>query len=348
MIKLFLDANIYLNFYRMSDEKLFLLDTLIDQILKKKIELVMPEQVIHEFRRNKSNVINETIIILNKQLNLNINPPVILKSYKKVKQIEKMIDKLVIKYKELIDEFKRRALNPQSDVNKKLNRIMSLAKNIGDDERIIQKAYFRHLRGDPPQKDNHDFGDCILWETLLENESDSDLVIITKDGDYEFDNLSKKGEINEFIKSEWASKKGKNVRLFKELTVFLKPYFDKKEIRDEKIKEAITEEVGLSKYSNLNIGTAEYSTSDPILNNQSSFAVDNRNLMFSQDDHRYATFDDPMSKNYYAGGNLDIGESTILNKYTTEASINICKNCRDVNKQIDKDGICPACKNPFP
>lgn len=235
----------------MSDQTLFLLDTIIAQIDKKEIELIITEQVKNEFYCNRPNVINTSIIDLRKSLNINLIFPALLKNYKGIKKVDSIRAKLSEKYQLIIDEFVKRATNPQSNINKKIDKLFTRGRVMNENDQIIQRAHIRHLRGNPPFKDNHDFGDCITWEALLEYASDADLTIISNDGDYEFVSYQGKGEIKDFLMREWKNRNNKDVVLVKSLGEFLKPYIDKEKIKTEAIEEAIIEEKDASRISGM-------------------------------------------------------------------------------------------------
>jgi len=63
-MKLFLDANVYLSFYHLTNDSLEELRKLITLIKTNKIELVLPEQDIDEIERQRENKICESIIFL--------------------------------------------------------------------------------------------------------------------------------------------------------------------------------------------------------------------------------------------------------------------------------------------
>lgn len=225
MIRIFIDTNKYLDFYRASDHSLVTLNSLISLIESKKIELILPKQVIDEFTRDKDLVFKEFI----ERNFYQINTPGFLKGNKKISGINNSIDKIK-------KEYQKKFYSPRSKINVTLKKIFLLANKIEEHVEILQCAYFRTLRRNPPRKDNSSFGDAIIWETLLKNFFDQDIVIISGDGD--FSSEIDKNQINPYLKKEWSEHSKKNIRLYTNLGLFINEQSDKKKpIRKETIQE---------------------------------------------------------------------------------------------------------------
>ena len=60
-LNLCLDTNILLNFYHFSDDTLDKLEKLIILSEAKDIQIILSEQIIHEFRRNREVKIKDTL-----------------------------------------------------------------------------------------------------------------------------------------------------------------------------------------------------------------------------------------------------------------------------------------------
>ncbi len=66
-MNIFIDTNIFLSFYNLTSDELEELKKLVVLLRKKKVVLLLPEQVIHEFRRNRAKKISEAISKLQSQ-----------------------------------------------------------------------------------------------------------------------------------------------------------------------------------------------------------------------------------------------------------------------------------------
>jgi len=65
-----------------------------------------------------------------------------LESSKISKDLKLVAKKFNSLKKEVITEYKKRALNPKSEINKKINKLFFLSIKIKDDNEILEKAYF--------------------------------------------------------------------------------------------------------------------------------------------------------------------------------------------------------------
>lgn len=224
-MRILIDTNKYLDFYRASDHSLIVLNSLISLIEGKKIELILPKQVFDEFTRDKDLVFKEFI----EQNFYQIKTPGFLKGNKKINKVNNSIEKIK-------KEYQKKFYSPRSKINITFKKLFLLANKIEEPMEILQLAYFRTLRKNPPRKDNSSFGDAIIWETLLRNFPDQDMVIISGDGD--FSSEIDKNQINPYLKKEWSEHSKKSIRLFTNLGLFVNEQSGKKKpIKKETIQE---------------------------------------------------------------------------------------------------------------
>lgn len=221
----FIDTNKYLDLYRGSSLSLNRFNALIKLIEDKKIEIIIPKQVLDEFYRDKE-IVYKSFIKDNFKL---ITIPGFWTKKKEISKINSSIKKIE-------ENYRKNLFNPKSKVNISSTRLFSIANIPLEEKEILDLAYYRTLRRNPPRKDNNSFGDAIIWETLLRNFSNKDLIIISGDGDFssEIDQTA----INPFLKQEWFSKKKKKLTLRTNLAEFILDITkDKKVITEETIRE---------------------------------------------------------------------------------------------------------------
>lgn len=200
---LFIDSNQYKHIFSTNEQ---FSDEILELLLKlhknNKLKFIIPKQVIDEVERNRDNKwceieknslknkirnLDNLLTDLNNKIGSN-------KEYEKEfirlgdkiqkNKIERDLRKVDSKYYKL-----------QSKQNQQLKKIFKNAVIIEDGEEIIKSAYYRFLKHNPPydptaeDRDNYEnskFGDCIIWESLLnyfnkkENKS-SELIFIAKD-----------------------------------------------------------------------------------------------------------------------------------------------------------------------
>ncbi len=138
-------------------------------------------------------------------------------SMEKTKKREKI-------YKKLFGNFKKRALK------------------YSETDELIHKARYRQLKGYPPGKGDHGddnskthIGDYLIWEIILENCIDDDLIIVTQDGDWP--DPKEPDKLNSFLKEEWNFRTKNEVKLVKSIPEFLNLYREEsKKISKEEIE----------------------------------------------------------------------------------------------------------------
>jgi predicted nucleic acid-binding protein len=241
MSKIIIDTNIYLNFYRLdSGQSLEMLKNLNQLIKNKNFKLVLPKQIEDEFIRNKNSksaIYGDHILNFEKGLSVQFKIPHLIKSSQKIKQIEKTIKKLQSQKEDAVKDYKNRVFNPNSKINQQIDLLFSNAIRPPETNEVLQKAWFRNLRGNPPRKDNSSFGDAIIWESILEQCTDDDLILISGDGDFESE--INQEDIHEFLKTEWSKKTDKKIMLYTKLGSFINQQSTnkKKPIKEETIQE---------------------------------------------------------------------------------------------------------------
>jgi len=230
-----------------------------------KFKLILPQQIEDEFIRNKngkSAIYGDHILNFQKGLEVEFKVPYLIKSTKKIEQIRNTVKKLKSLKEKAVDDYKSRVFNPRSKINQQLRKLFSQAHRPNETDVILQRAWFRTLRGNPPRKDNSSFGDAIIWETILDQCIDDDLILISGDGDFESE--INNGDIHELLKTEWTNKSNKKLILYTELGLFINQQSKNK--KKSINKETIEEERRL----NL-IFTGSASTGTSLLENQSEY-----------------------------------------------------------------------------
>lgn len=238
MIKLFIDTNKYLDFYRYKEENREILDK-----LALSDNIIITEQVIREFKRNRVTELNsllDKILAKEKQFTnnmCNIEPMGIFSD--RITEINKknskFIDQIKNSFRPIEDEIRNMINDDRNDsVLDTFNKIISNDSTIfiEDDEEVYNLAIKRNNLGGVPRSEKNGFKsltvcDEYIWESLLST-SDYDLVFVTKDSTY----LDNKNILSE----EYKTKTGNNIFFIKYVSEALK-------IIGEKIsKEAIEKE----------------------------------------------------------------------------------------------------------
>ena len=233
----FIDTNILLAFYSYSNDHLNKLEELAELIKDDKIHLIMPQQVIDEFNRNRENQLQ--VILKNlKSFNPNLKSPVICHDLSEMKELQKSISKLSEKKDKLIKEVSAQIKSKSLNADKLIKQIFSLCKIIPVNDEIYKKGKMRYDIGNPPGK-NGSYGDAINWEILLvEVPGKEDLYFIGRDKDYV--STIDENDFSDFLKDEWESNKDSKIYYYNYLSKFLKEQFAGAKITDAEIKEEKT------------------------------------------------------------------------------------------------------------
>lgn len=227
-MRIFIDTNKYLDFYRASDHSLVILEKLIELINLKKIEVILPKQVIDEFERDKDIIFKNFTEENFKEIK---TPGFLSGKNQKIKNVNKGINSIKVDYE-------KKFYNKKSKINILLKKIFDLSIRPDEEKEILTLAHYRTLRGNPPRKGNQSFGDAIIWETLLDKFSDKDLVIISGDNDFSSDD-GNKSKIHPFLKKEWFSKNKRTVDLMNNLGQFINQMTKNDTITKDVIEEEI-------------------------------------------------------------------------------------------------------------
>lgn len=237
-MKLFIDANIYLDYFRASSEKLASLGALKKLLIEKRLSLIIPEQIVREYTKNRHDTVEETRTIITqqvKQLTSISGYPPIVKDWREMKSAEKKLQTIKTDFKKLIERYDNLTIGEKTDADKLIKSIFKLGGPIGEDKEILDKAHIRHMKGSPPRKADHSYGDAIIWELLIKDYDSDDLTIISRDGDFM---STQKGQkiLNIFLKKEWEDMSSKKISFFSSLGKFIN-HFEKKTVIKKEIIE---------------------------------------------------------------------------------------------------------------
>ncbi len=198
MAKIYPDTNRFVDFYQAASEKL----NVFDQLQAYKEHLVLTEQTIVEFRRNRVS----TLKWLSSQFKktMDIAAPyttAVLLALPEHDELTKLRKAYQDKGKEITKHLETMIEDEKKDpVTKKFLALVTDHKverlPLTDD--AIKLAQMRKLLGNPPcSPDKHTIGDEVIWELLIKHAKD-DLIIVTKDHTFH-DNI-------EMLKDEYKKK----------------------------------------------------------------------------------------------------------------------------------------------
>ena len=220
-MQLFIDANIFLSFYRFSSDDLEQLQKLAVLVKTGRISLLLPEQVVEEFLRNREATIAEALIGLRRH-SLGFEYPRLAMEYREYAQLRE----LEVEYKRahtaliqlIADDAAGRRLKADSTVRS----LFDAATQIAITSDVLDRAELRSAKGNPPGKKGS-IGDAINWEVLLESAESGELHFVSADTDYV--SPLNETELNGFLMAEWKNAKGSAIVFYRSLTGFLRAQF---------------------------------------------------------------------------------------------------------------------------
>lgn len=230
MKHLFMDTNILLSFFHFSNDDLDELRKLAVLVGKGELHLILPDQVISEFRRNRAGKIADALNRLRKQ-DLSLQFPQLSRGYEEYERIREAQSEYSRLHAELIKRIKADVESLELKADSVVTELFQLADILATTEDIVTKARLRIQLGNPPGKKGS-LGDAVNWEILLQKgPKKCEVFFITEDGDYSSplnDDL-----LDPFLLSEWKDTKSGSIILYKRLSQFFKAHYPDIELGTE-------------------------------------------------------------------------------------------------------------------
>ena len=202
-MKLFIDTNILLGVYQLSGPDLDELRKLVKLVESGKIELLLNQQVIDEFWRNRESVIANALKRFRESKATAILPNII-HSYPDATDLKAAVERVTTIVHDLSNQATDDIENNALKADLIIKDLFATTDVAEASKRIIYRAEKRTNIGNPPGKKGS-IGDAINWEWLLEQEisaNTAEVVILSGDGDFESELV--KGNLKEFLLREWA------------------------------------------------------------------------------------------------------------------------------------------------
>ena len=235
-MNLFIDTNVFLGFYHLSNEDLEELRKLSVLLKKQAATLYLPKQVIDEFRRNRESKISDALKRFRDE-KLNDQFPQICKEYDEYSTMREAIERFTKAKTSLLERLTTDIESRQLKADITIEELFDTATIIDTSAGILERAKIRYDLGNPPGK-GKSYGDSVNWESLLEACPDGeDIYFITDDKDY----LSELSEdsFSPFLSDEWREKKGSSLVFLKRLSSFFKENFPDIKLATELEKELL-------------------------------------------------------------------------------------------------------------
>jgi len=267
---IFIDTNIFRSLFTeseaFSDNIIKLLTKLVE---KKKVVLLLPQQVKDEITRNKISLwVDEEINRIDNRIkDAKTKIDFLVKQFDNTtyvtktptelltKQIKREIKRLE-KYKE---EVSKRFFSPRNKANINLNKVFKLATLIEETKDIKNDAFFRREKNNPPY-DGSKYGDKLIWESILDyflNNKSTNIELVFVARDKTAWSGKGEGEFNVWLSNEFKQKTGGKIILASDLSeIPILTKKEQKEISEEEFKNTADSKL---KYANT------FSTADNVM-----------------------------------------------------------------------------------
>lgn len=249
---LFVDTNIYLDFYRARNETGLGLLKHLDAI---KDQLIVTDQIEMEFLKHRQIALLETINYL--KAPSKISRPGLLSEHNSLRALQRGIDDCGKHVKKLSDRLARVFREPSSydPIHKVAMRIfakkdkLNLRRDSKFKNKIRRQAFRRFMFGYPPRKQGDtSYGDSINWEWIIHCaiEQKADIWIVSRDSDYGV-TFGEQSYLNDWLEHEFSDRvsQKRKVVLTKRLSEALKEFAVPVTKAEETEEVALVEFLGL-------------------------------------------------------------------------------------------------------
>lgn len=302
----FIDTNVFLSFYHLTNEDLEELKKLVVLIKNKSITLHLPEQVKDETWRNRASKIKDKFEGLKKE-KFSLTFPAYCKGYEDYKLLKDSLKECEKHHATMVKKIESDIENQQLEADILIKDLFEKAKLIKRTNDIILKARERMDIGNPPGK-NNSLGDAINWESLLSSVPKKAKICIIADDKDLYSPLND-NELNEFLIEEWRKEKSCEPQFYRKLSLFFKKHFPDISLAAEIEKDSLIEKLSasanfasthslisaLSKYNSFSEKQAEDLMNALLLNNQINWIISDEDVhgFYKKiyDDHFFSLLD---------------------------------------------------------
>ena len=241
-MRIFIDANIYLDFYRVRSVR-----SLLKTLESVKDKIFIPKQVCDEVIRHRAKIACQRLKEDIDKISINIvdfpdfpdllielaldnNDSNLQQECSNLKEQSRSLENdgkdLKEKYKDVLEEAFCHVAEGSDSISKTLQVIF--ANPSSHNEEQLKNARLRKELGNPPGKSNGSLGDQLVWEQIISTiniKQEEDIWIVSRDSDY-FVEFCDKIVLNPYLYEEFAKKRSGKVFVFKDLATALQHYKD--------------------------------------------------------------------------------------------------------------------------
>lgn len=271
-MNIFIDTNVFLSFYHLTNDDLEELRKLKALLEKGIVVLHLPNQTVDEYWRNRETKIAAALKSLKDQ-KLNLQFPALCKDYEEYGSLRELQKDFEKQHSSLVGQISKDIESNSLKADLVIEELFEKSKLIKLSEELVTKSKFRMSVGNPPGK-NGSLGDAINWEALLESVPDGkDLYLIADDRDY-FSILDE-NKPKEFLIREWKTNKSADVFFYRRLAPFFKEHYPNIKLASEFEKEMVVQQlVGSRSFATTHSAVAKLSGFENFSQSQVSEIID--------------------------------------------------------------------------
>lgn len=242
-MNLFIDANIYLDFYDFSNDDLDELHKLVGLIEADEVTLLLPEQTIDEFWRNHEANLKEALSEFRKG-KIDNRFPQICKPYTEYRQMREAIQAYEEAKRSLLNKLEGDIESGNLKADSVIGDLFEAARLVERSDDIVKRAKLRYDLGNPPGKDGS-YGDAVCWESLLSVISVGESLCIVSD-DKDFKSKTDPSKMSPFLIREWEKSGRGELTFYERLSLFLKDKFSTIHVAHETDKDILIQQLSES------------------------------------------------------------------------------------------------------
>lgn len=218
---LFIDTNVFLSFLHFSSDDLEELKKLEVLLRNGRIRLLLPEQVVVEFRRNREAKLADSLKRL-RDIRVAMQFPQICKDYPEYEELRRHQRSFEETHNRLVEKIMVDIENQSLKADALINALFRAGEHL-ETSALIARARLRSDLKKPPGKKGS-LGDAVNWEALLAGTPEGqDLYFVSSDGDYSSDLDDER--FDPFLAEEWEQAKKSRVIYFRRMSLFFRAQF---------------------------------------------------------------------------------------------------------------------------
>jgi uncharacterized protein with PIN domain len=178
MTRIYIDTNVFLDFYQAATDRL----AVFQDLVRRADKVILTEQTVREFKRNRITRLTELARNIERGGESNIMTTAVIRELPQFKSWVQARDAARCHAKAIAQQLRLWVIDETSDVVlTEFANLAAAATHLPTTEMAIERARRRKLLGEPPTSpDRHTIGDELIWETLLAG-CQEDLIVVSRD-----------------------------------------------------------------------------------------------------------------------------------------------------------------------